>query len=81
MSTIPFYHADEASEAIQKVMGSHYRSDARSGWKGFLKALWTSARSCQWVEPTAGADGEGKGVLFFRNVNGIGVPPAKVEDK
>merc|ERR1711939_1183899 len=27
VSTIPFYHADEASEAIKKVMGRHYRSD------------------------------------------------------
>ncbi|KAL2006362.1 hypothetical protein VTN00DRAFT_10016 [Thermoascus crustaceus] len=78
VSTIPFYHADEASEAIKKVMGKHYRSEAHTGPMGFFKALWTSFRTCQWVEPTEGAEGESKGVLFFRNRNGIGVPPAKI---
>ncbi|KAJ5902127.1 Oleate hydroxylase fah12 [Penicillium taxi] len=78
ISTIPFYHADEASEAIQKVMGDHYRTEAKTGWTGFLKALWTSARTCQWVEPMADAKGESQGVLFFRNINGIGLPPAKL---
>ena len=77
-STIPFYHADEASEAIQKVMGSHYRTAAYTWWTGFLKALRIGARTYQWVEPTAGSVGEGKAVLFFRNKNGIGVPPAKI---
>ncbi|RAK98689.1 oleate delta-12 desaturase odeA [Aspergillus ibericus CBS 121593] len=78
VSTIPFYHADEASEAIKKVMGSHYRTEAHTGWTGFFKALWTSARVCHWVEPTEGAKGESSGVLFYRNTNGIGVPPAKL---
>lgn len=78
VSTIPFYHADEASEAIKKVMGSHYRSEAHTGPLGFLKALWTSARVCHWVEPTEGTKGENAGVLFFRNTNGIGVPPIKL---
>ncbi|ODM16802.1 hypothetical protein SI65_07767 [Aspergillus cristatus] len=78
VSTIPFYHADEASEAIKKVMGNHYRTEAHTGWTGFFKALWTSPRTCQWVEPTEGAKGESQGVLFYRNTNGIGVPPAKV---
>jgi omega-6 fatty acid desaturase / acyl-lipid omega-6 desaturase (Delta-12 desaturase) len=66
VSTIPFYHADEASEAIKPVMGRHYRSDVKDGSIGFLKSMWTSARWCQWVEPSEGATGEGKGVLFFR---------------
>jgi omega-6 fatty acid desaturase (delta-12 desaturase) len=78
VSTIPFYKADEASEAIKPVMGKHYRADTRGGPFGFLKALWTNARHCQWVEPSVGAKGEGKGVLFFRNHNGLGVPPAKI---
>ena len=79
VSTIPFYHADEASEAIQKVMGKHYRADTEGGSLGFLKALWNVARWCHWVEATEGAQGEGKNVLFFRNRNGLGVPPAKME--
>lgn len=59
-------------------MGSHYRTEAQTGWTGFFKAMWTSARTCQWVEPMEDATGEGQGVLFFRNTNGIGIPPAKM---
>ncbi|KIW99491.1 uncharacterized protein Z518_11230 [Rhinocladiella mackenziei CBS 650.93] len=77
VSTIPFYHADEASEAIKKVMGRHYRSDTKDGPIGFLKSLWKSMRMCQWVEPMAGTTGEDAGVLFFRNRNGLGMPPTK----
>jgi len=80
ISTIPFYHADEATEAIKPVMGSHYRSDTKDGPLGFLRSLYTSARWCQWVEPSEGAKGEGKGVLFFRNRNGLGVKPLAVSD-
>ncbi|KNG50326.1 delta fatty acid desaturase [Stemphylium lycopersici] len=79
ISTIPFYHADEATEAIKPIMGRHYRSDTKDGPIGFLKALWKSARWCQWVEPSVGAEGEGKGVLFFRNHNGLGTPPQKID--
>ncbi|KAK3486692.1 fatty acid desaturase-domain-containing protein [Neurospora hispaniola] len=78
VSTIPFYHADEASEAIKKVMGRHYRADVQDGPIGFIKAMWKAARWCQWVEPTEGAEGKGKGVLFYRNQNGLGVKPAKL---
>ncbi|KAI0183249.1 fatty acid desaturase-domain-containing protein [Xylaria flabelliformis] len=78
VSTIPFYNADEASEAIKKVMGRHYRADTRGGSLGFIKAMWRSARMCQWVEPSEGAVGEGKGVLFFRNTNGLGVKPLQM---
>ncbi|KAL2757239.1 hypothetical protein ACRALDRAFT_1060648 [Sodiomyces alcalophilus JCM 7366] len=76
VSTIPFYNADEASEAIKPVMGKHYRSDTRDGPWGFIRAMWTAARVCQWVEPCDGAEGPGKGILFFRNRNGIGVKPS-----
>jgi omega-6 fatty acid desaturase (delta-12 desaturase) len=78
ISTIPFYNADEASDAIKPVMGKHYRSDVEGGSFGFIKAMWKSARMCQWVEPTEGATGENAGVLFFRNHNGLGVPPQKM---
>ena len=79
VSTIPFYHADEATAAIRPVMGAHYRSDVRDGPFGFLKSLWRSMRMCQWVEPSAGASGEARDVLFFRNRNGLGVAPVKME--
>ncbi|KAF6809365.1 fatty acid desaturase [Colletotrichum sojae] len=79
VSTIPFYNADEASDAIRPVMGKHYRADVKDGPVGFIKALYKSARMCQWVEPSAQAEGAGKGVLFFRNHNGLGTPPIKGE--
>ena len=75
ISQIPFYNADEATEAIKPVMGRHYRSDTDGGPMGFLAAMWRSARWCNWVEPSECATGEGKGVLFYRNRNGHGVPP------
>jgi omega-6 fatty acid desaturase (delta-12 desaturase) len=79
ISTIPFYHADEATEAIKPIMGRHYRADTAEGPIGFMKALWKVARWCQWVEPSAEAQGEGKGVLFFRNHNGLGTKPMVME--
>ena len=33
---------------------------------------------CHWVEPSEGAQGEGKGVFFFRNRNGLGTAPEKI---
>jgi omega-6 fatty acid desaturase (delta-12 desaturase) len=80
VSTIPFYHADEATEAIKPVMGRHYRSNTKDGSIGFLRSLWHSARWCQWVEPSEGAIGEGKGVYFFRNRNNLGTPPLKLKE-
>ena len=38
-------------------------------------------RTCQWVEPNEGATGEAAGVMFYRNRNGIGLPPAKVPEE
>ena len=78
VSTIPFYNADEASEAIKPVMGMHYRSNTEGGFFGFLRALWRNSRTCQWVEPNAEAKGDGQSVLFYRNRNGKGVPPVKM---
>lgn len=75
VSQIPFYNADEATEAIKKVMGTHYRSDTQDGARGFIRAIWKSMRWCQWVEPSAEAQGEGKDVYFFRNSNNLGTKP------
>jgi omega-6 fatty acid desaturase (delta-12 desaturase) len=79
VSTIPFYHADKATEAIKPIMKHHYRSDTQGGALGFLKRLYMNTRSCQWVEPSIGAKGEGKNILFYRNKNGIGGPSAKTK--
>ncbi|KAK3346120.1 fatty acid desaturase-domain-containing protein [Lasiosphaeria hispida] len=77
VSSIPFYNADEATEAIKPIMGRHYRADTSEGPIGFIKAMWKSARWCQWIEPSEGASEAGQGVLFFRNRNGLGPKPLK----
>jgi len=47
ISRIPFYHADEATVAIKKVLGPHYQYDGTN----FFVALWRSARMCQYLKP------------------------------
>jgi len=79
ISVIPFYHADEASDAIKSVMGQHYRADVQGGSIGFLKALWRNSRMCNWVEPSEGTTGIESHVHFFRNRNGLGVKPAVLQ--
>jgi len=59
-------------------MGQHYRADVAGGPLGFVKSLYTNSRMCQWVEPSAEAQGRGKGILFYRNQNGIGTKPIKM---
>ena len=44
--TIPLYHAREVPEAIESVMGEHYRSDTAGEAISFLRSLWCSARWC-----------------------------------
>jgi len=63
VSTIPFYHAGEASIHIKKVMGTHYKADTKTG---FWTAFWKNQRTCKFVEETEGQ--EGSGIYFFRNL-------------
>ncbi len=42
-SKMPFYHAEEATEAVKKVLGNHYCYDSTP----ILKALWTNLNKCQ----------------------------------
>ncbi|KYK61696.1 delta12 fatty acid desaturase [Drechmeria coniospora] len=79
VSSIPFYHADEATDAIRPIMGKHYRSDTKDGPLGFIRAMYKSARMCQWVEPSEKAEGAAKGILFFRNKNGLGTKPMSMK--
>ncbi|KAI9803993.1 MAG: Oleate hydroxylase fah12 [Piccolia ochrophora] len=78
VSTIPFYHADEATEAIKPIMGRHYRADTKDGPVGFVTSLWKNFRICQWIESLEGVESNEKGVLFYRNRNGHGLPPRKL---
>jgi omega-6 fatty acid desaturase (delta-12 desaturase) len=73
VSTIPFYHAGEASEAIKKVMGKHYRADTTTP---FHYAFWKNQRDCKFVEESV----EGSGILFFRNLHGAGAAPRDLTD-
>ncbi|KAG0647599.1 Oleate Delta(12)-hydroxylase [Hyphodiscus hymeniophilus] len=63
VSTIPFYHAGEASIHIKKVMGQHYKADTKTS---FWTAFWNNQRTCKFVEESEGQ--EGSGVYFFRNL-------------
>lgn len=80
ISIIPHYYSEKAAEAIKPVMGIHYRKDQTGqGMWNFMVNFWKNAMSCTWVEPSEGAVGEGKDVLFFRNRIDVGVRPAKIE--
>jgi fatty acid desaturase len=57
-SRIPCYHAEEASNAIKGVMGSHYQSDVKTP---LLWAFWRNYNSCRFVEEKD----VGSGVYFF----------------
>ncbi|KAF2793394.1 delta-12 fatty acid desaturas-like protein [Melanomma pulvis-pyrius CBS 109.77] len=45
---IPFYHAEEATEAIIPLLGKYYHCDRSSS---FLFGIWIAFTKCQWVEP------------------------------
>jgi omega-6 fatty acid desaturase (delta-12 desaturase) len=63
ISTIPFYHAGEASVHIKRVMGKHYKADTTTPfWTAFFK----NQRACKFVEETEGA--QGSGVYMYRNL-------------
>jgi len=58
-STMPHYHAQEATEAVKKFLGSYYLSDTETP---ILTALWRSWNQCHYVEDKGD-------VLFYQTVN------------
>nr|QBQ82055.1 omega-6 fatty acid desaturase [Paeonia ludlowii] len=60
-STMPHYHAMEATKAIKPVLGEYYNFDGTP----FYKAVWREARECHYVEPDEGD--ANKGVFWYRN--------------
>ncbi|XP_020592844.1 LOW QUALITY PROTEIN: omega-6 fatty acid desaturase, endoplasmic reticulum isozyme 2-like [Phalaenopsis equestris] len=62
-STMPHYHAMEATKAIRPVLGDYYRLDTTP----VVKAMWREARECIYVESEQDK-GKPKGVFWYRNV-------------
>lgn len=55
-STMPFYHAQEATEALRKLLGPYYLKDDTPIWP----ALWNAWNKCRFVED------EGD-IVFYKN--------------
>nr|ABC00769.1 delta-12 fatty acid acetylenase [Crepis alpina] len=58
-SYIPHYHAKEARDAINTVLGDFYKIDRTP----ILKAMWREAKECIFIEPEKGR--ESKGVYWY----------------
>lgn len=59
-SKIPFYHAEEATEAIRPILGDRYVRDETPFWL----ALWKTFGSCETVAEKKGGERE-EGVLHW----------------
>lgn len=57
-SQMPFYHAQEATEAVKKVLGPYYNRDDTP----IVKALMRSWATCKFVDPTDG------NVMYYRSM-------------
>ncbi|GFY93612.1 fatty acid desaturase 2 [Actinidia rufa] len=60
-STMPHYHAMEATKAIRPILGEYYQSDGTP----VLKAIWREANECIYVE--ADESEQSKGVFWYKN--------------
>ncbi|KAL0339570.1 UNVERIFIED_CONTAM: Delta(12)-fatty-acid desaturase FAD2 [Sesamum radiatum] len=60
-STMPHYHAMEATKAIKPILGKYYQFDGTP----IFKAVWREAKECIYVEPDEGE--KNKGVLWYNN--------------
>jgi len=56
-SRMPFYHAQEATEAFKKVLGPYYLKDETP----IARAVYRSYSTCQFVEDTGN-------IVFYKNV-------------
>ncbi|KAK8185311.1 fatty acid desaturase-domain-containing protein [Phyllosticta capitalensis] len=56
---IPFYYADEATEAIRPLLGEFYNQDKTN----FLVSLWHTFKTCRWVKQVE--EGATRGVYVW----------------
>ncbi|KAH9617822.1 hypothetical protein KSS87_020893 [Heliosperma pusillum] len=61
ISTMPHYHAMEATKAIKPILGEYYHSDGTS----VFKAMWRETMECVYVAPDEGD--KSKGVFWYNN--------------
>ncbi|KAJ4705570.1 Fatty acid desaturase [Melia azedarach] len=61
-STMPHYHAMEATKAVKPILGEYYQFDGTP----FYKAMWRETKECIFVEPDED-DKQSKGVFWYRN--------------
>ncbi|KAL1293557.1 hypothetical protein HN51_054211 [Arachis hypogaea] len=61
-STMPHYHAMEATNAIKPILREYYQFDGTP----IYKALWREAKECMYVEPDD--DSDNKGVLWYNKL-------------
>ncbi|KAJ1423251.1 Fatty acid desaturase domain [Sesbania bispinosa] len=60
-STMPHYHAMEATKAVKPILGDYYHFDGTPVYK----AMWREAKECLYVEPDEGS--QDKGVYWYKN--------------
>ena len=60
-SSLPHYHAQEATEALRRVMGRYYLRDERN----IFAALLADWDRCQYVDADADATGAAQSILWF----------------
>lgn len=59
-STMPHYHAEEATKAIKPILGDYYQCDRTP----VVTALWREFKECVFVEADSR---QGDGVLWYKN--------------
>lgn len=60
-STMPHYHAMEATKAIKPILGDYYQCDGTP----VLRAIWREAKECIYVENDE--SDQTKGVFWYKN--------------
>eukprot|EP00608_Synchroma_pusillum_P008975 CAMPEP_0198419982 /NCGR_PEP_ID=MMETSP1452-20131203/578_1 /TAXON_ID=1181717 /ORGANISM="Synchroma pusillum, Strain CCMP3072" /LENGTH=440 /DNA_ID=CAMNT_0044140127 /DNA_START=20 /DNA_END=1342 /DNA_ORIENTATION=+ len=56
VSRLPFYHAEEATEAVKPILGDYYLYDSTP----IVHALWRANKACKYVD-------EDKSIVFYKS--------------